>query len=289
MGRSPVFALKVEALRARRRLSDLLAGRRFARSRMPDPTAMPVELVRHSSRLVRRVPAEFERLQEGKVRNLLLACGRLDGLVIRPGEVFSFCSAVGRTSRRNGFVDGLEMRQGGLVAAPGGGLCQMANLIFWMALHLDLEILERHRHEIDLFPDDGRTVPFGMGATVFHNYLDLRFRNSLGRPLMLQVGVERPDLRGRIMSDAALPYRISISEAWSRFVRRPDGTVWRENCVVRRIEYLDGREPREAEIARNSGRVCYEVPEAGIEDSACQAAAGRGCLEGGQPSRDPGV
>jgi vancomycin resistance protein VanW len=266
MGGSAAFALKVEALRTRRRLSDLLARRRFARSRISGSDALPVELVRHSSRLIRKVPPEFERLQEGKVSNLLLACGRLDGLVIRPGEVFSFCSTVGRTSRRRGFSDGLEMRQGEFVAAPGGGLCQMANLVYWMALHLGVEILERHRHLVDLFPDDGRTVPFGMGATVFHNYLDLRFRNGLDRPLLLRVRVERPELRGWFMSDAALPYRISFSEAWGRFVRRSDGTVWRENCIVRRTEHLDGRGTVEEEFARNSGRVVYEVPEALIED-----------------------
>ena len=44
-----------------------------------------------------------------------------------------------------------------------------------------------------------------------------------------------------------------------------DGTVWRENRVAKRVKYLDGRAPLEAEIAHNVGRVCYDVPAELIE------------------------
>lgn len=274
------FWLRVEVLRLRRWLSTIRDERTFARRRTEHAADFPFELVKHSSKLIRKVDPEWIPLQENKVRNLELACARLDRLIVQPGEVFSFCKVIGRTSRRKGYVDGLEMRQGALTAAPGGGLCQMANLLFWMAIRLDLEIVERHRHESDLFPDDERTVPFGMGATVFYNYRDLQFRNNLGQPLLLRVSVQRPLLCGSILSRAPVPFDVEIAETWQRFVRRPDGAVWRENRVAKRVKHLDGRPTLETEIAHNAGRVFYDVPDEWIEREECAVP---------MPSIDPGA
>jgi len=254
------YWLRVEALRARRTATTLGRRRLRARHRTDRPADYHHELVGHSSKLIRNVEPRWQQLQENKVRNLELACARVDRLVILPDEVFSFCGLVGRTTRRKGYVDGLEARGGELVAAPGGGLCQLSNLLFWMAFRLDLEILERHRHEMDLFADDERTVPFGMGATVFYNYCDLQFRNTLGRPLLVRVSVERPLLRGSFSSDAPAPYSVDVAETRHRFVRRRDGAIWRENEVTRRVSYLDGRRPVKIETVRNAGRVMYDVP-----------------------------
>ena len=269
MKRALPFWLRVEVLRLGRWLSTIRHRRMFARLRTEHAGDFPFELVSHSSKLIRKVDPEWIPLQESKVHNLELACARLDRLIVQPGEVFSFCKLIGRTTRRKGYVDGLEMRQGALTAAPGGGLCQMANLLFWMAIRLDLEIVERHRHESDLFPDDERTVPFGMGATVFYNYYDLQFRNNLGQPLLLRVSVQRPLLFGSILSSSPVPFDVQIFETWHRFVRRPDGAVWRENRVAKRVEYLDGRATLEREIAHNAGRVFYDVPDEWIERAEC--------------------
>ena len=262
------YWLRVEARRAHRWLLTIPQRRSFARRKAEDPARYPIGWVGHSSKLIRQVAPEWMRLQENKVRNLEIACGHLDRLILRPGEVFSFCHLIGRTTRRKGYVDGLEMRGGLLVGAPGGGLCQLANLLFWMAVQLDLPILERHRHETDLFPDDERTVPFGMGATVFHNYRDLRFRNITGRSLMLRVSVEPPLLCGAILSDGAKPYDVRIIETHHRFVRRADGSVWRENRVAKRVTFADGRPPVDAEIGHHCGRVCYALREDMIEIEA---------------------
>ena len=254
------YWLRVEALRLRRSATTIGRRRPWARGKAESPDDFPCELVSHSSKLTRKVDARWTQLQENKVRNLELACVRVDRLLIMPQEVFSFCGLVGRTTRRKGYLDGLETRDGELTAAPGGGLCQLSNLLFWMAFGLDLEILERHRHEMDLFPDDERTVPFGMGATVFYNYCDLQFRNTLDQPLLLRVSVERPLLRGSIWSNAPAPLAVRVEETWHRFVRRSDGTVWRENEVTKRVEHLDGRRPATVETVRNAGEVMYEVP-----------------------------
>jgi len=259
-------AVRAEVRRTLRRFQDLPARPRPSRRFATAPDAYPVRVFQHSSKLLKAVPDHLMPLQHNKVRNLELGCSLMDGILLEPGDIFSFCSLVGRTSYRRGFVDGLEMHDGRMLGAPGGGLCQLANLLFWMAVHLDLDILERHRHGLDLFPDDGRTVPFGMGATVFFNYRDLRFQNSLPQPLVLRVKVEPPLLRGAFYSDRELPFQVEVVEQMHRFFRDDRGAVWRENRVAKRITHLEGRNPEIVPVAHNRGRVCYEVDEARIGD-----------------------
>lgn len=81
--------------------------------------------------------------------------------------VFSFTRSVGPSTRSRGYLPALEFRDGQTVTAVGGGLCQLANLIVLLGIEAGLEIVERHRHSLDLFPDAERTAPFGCGATVF--------------------------------------------------------------------------------------------------------------------------
>ena len=71
---------------------------------------------------------------------------------------------IGNPCRRRGFVEGLVLRGGRVCSGVGGGLCQMSNLICWMALHTPLTVVVRHHHGYDVFPDAGRTQPFGSGA-----------------------------------------------------------------------------------------------------------------------------
>jgi len=258
-------SLRAELRRGLRRIQDTQRRIRPTRRFASRSDVYPIRLFEHSSRLLKAVPDHLMPLQRNKVRNLELGCASMDRLLLAPGEVFSFCALVGRTSPRRGFVDGLEMHDGKMVGAPGGGLCQLANLLFWMALHLDLEILERHRHGLDLFPDDGRTVPFGMGATVFYNYRDLRFRNSLSQPLLLRVRVDPPRLWGAFYSNRRLPFQVEVVEQMHRFYRDDQGAVWRENSVAKRFTYSDGRAARIEQLAQNQGRVCYEIDEGKIE------------------------
>ena len=62
----------------------------------------------------------FSGLQHNKVINLRLAVARLDGVLIRPGETFSFCRLVGRTTRRRGYVEGMMLEEGDTALARAG-------------------------------------------------------------------------------------------------------------------------------------------------------------------------
>jgi len=112
-------------------------------------------------------------LQLGKVQNLRKACKTLHRVLVPAGEVFSFWMQLGRATRRSGYVLGRELRQGCLIPTIGGGLCQLSNALYDLALRCDCEIVERHPHT-SIVP--GSAAEHGRDATVFWNYVDFRFR-----------------------------------------------------------------------------------------------------------------
>lgn len=110
-------------------------------------------------------------LVAGKVHNLRIAMRALDGVEIPGGEVFSFWKQIGRARRWRGFVIGRELREGCIVPAIGGGLCQLSGGLYDTAVRAGLVVAERHRHSL-LVP--GSLAANDRDATVFWNYLDLR-------------------------------------------------------------------------------------------------------------------
>ena len=119
-----------------RDLKTLLGGGRYAHLRSSEP--LPCLVKGHVSVLLRRLEGVPMELQQGKVINLRLAAARLNGIVIRPGETFSFWRLVGRPTRRAGYTDGLVISGSRFAAGLGGGLCQLANMAHWLVLNLSL-------------------------------------------------------------------------------------------------------------------------------------------------------
>ncbi len=111
-----------------------------------------------------------QALERGKVANLQVACARLDCVTLDAGGVFSFWRQMGRAGKRQGFTQGRMLQQGCLIASVGGGLCQLSNALYELALLSGCEIVERHAHSARL-----PHMPLH-DATVAWNYVDLRFR-----------------------------------------------------------------------------------------------------------------
>jgi hypothetical protein len=113
-------------------------------------------------------------LLAGKIENLRLAVRKLNGVEVAAGEVFSFWKHIGRPSQRRGYVKGRELRQGCIIPTTGGGLCQLSNALYSAALDAGFEIIERHAHTQIIA---GSLAEQGRDATVFWNYVDLRFKS----------------------------------------------------------------------------------------------------------------
>ena len=157
---------------------------------------LPCVQFSHATPLMRHLRGEEMAWQENKVTNLNLAVKRLDGLILHPGETFSYWKLIGKPTARKGYKEGMVLFLGQIGGDIGGGLCQLSNLIFWMTLHTPLTVTERYRHSHDVFPDANRTQPFGSGATCAYPHRDLMIRNDTDRRISCACGWGRPIWRG---------------------------------------------------------------------------------------------
>lgn len=166
-----LFRLKATLLQVKRMASD---SRQHLR-RFPQDLARGSQtiLASSSSPLWTDERASEQWYQLGKVQNIRLAAKRLNGTVVPAGGVFSFWRTVGRPTKFHGYVEGRMLQQGCMVPSIGGGLCQLSNALYGVALLAGCEIVERHAHS-RIVP--GSATAVGRDATVAWNYVDLRFR-----------------------------------------------------------------------------------------------------------------
>jgi len=146
-------------------------------------------VTRHQSVLRRKLGDSNPKLQEQKIINLEQAVKRLNGVIIQPNCIFSFWKIIGKPKYENGYVDGMFLANGKVIEGLGGGLCQLSNFLHWIFLHAPFETIERYHHSMDVFPDSGRTLPFGGGATILYNFIDLKAKNTSIYPLQLKIWI----------------------------------------------------------------------------------------------------
>ena len=252
------FRLSVEKCILARKLSDKLKMVRFAQTKSSVP--LPVVVYRHNSLIRRKLGNTDLALQENKAVNLSLAAPRVNNILIRPGETFSFWKLVGRDDARHGYMEGLTIAHGRPSRGIGGGLCQFTNLIHWMVMHSDLTIVEHHHHDgLDLFPDYNRQIPFGTGTSIVFNYLDYRFRNDSENTYQILVYTDGEYLRGELRAAEPLrcSYHINVRD---EYFSRENGVVYRNGIVERQvIDKTTGNSLRCDIIRRNHARVMYDT------------------------------
>lgn len=221
------------------------------------PQALAHVVAEHATPLIRELAGLDPALQVGKVVNLRLAAAALDGLVLAPGQRLSFWYQVRRPTRRRGFVDGLVLDHGRLTAGTGGGLCQATNLLYWLTLHTPLVVAERWRHSYDVFPDAGRTQPFGSGATCAWPSLDLQVVNPTTDTFRLGLAVTATELVGTWTADRPATLRYQVYEASHVIEPTPTGQFVRRNVLRRRILDPDGLEVADELVAVNHALMRY--------------------------------
>lgn len=213
-------------------------------------------IIEHRSMILRPLKDVDMYLQENKRTNLRLAIKHLDGVVIRPGETFSFWQLVGRPSGAKGYLEGLILNQGKIDKGTGGGLCQLGNLLFWMFIHSPLSITERHRHGFDVFPDVNRKIPFGAGATLSYNYIDLQVKNETDNTFFLELWLDEIHLNGRLSSLNELKEKFNIEERNHLIKQQNWGGYTRHNQIFRLI-HRDGEFIDEQLVVENHAIMMY--------------------------------
>lgn len=209
--------------------------------------------------MLRELSGVDMQLQQNKMASLAIAASCIDGLIINPGETFSFWRQVGKPTARRGFTTGLVLRNGAIQRDIGGGLCQMTNLIYWMAIHTELEIAERWRHGFDVFPDASRTQPFASGATCAYNYIDLQIRNATQDTYQLRLWQKKDWLHGSIRSDCPQRYSFEVFEKHHAIRSEWWGGYSRHNILHRRrFDAGNGEEIGEELVSENHAIMMYE-------------------------------
>lgn len=228
---------------------------RWARERLDE--TLPELQYSHATPLIRNLRGDEMEWQRNKVVNLRLAVERLDGIVLHPGETFSYWRLIGKPSRRKGYREGMVLFLGQIGGDIGGGLCQLSNLIFWMTLHTPLTVTERYRHSHDVFPDADRTQPFGSGATCAYPHRDLMIRNDTSQPFQLRLRVGKTHLEGEWRAMTPPEHRYEIVERDARFDQAAWGGYIRHNALYRRVFSREGAFLEEQFLFTNDAIMMY--------------------------------
>lgn len=252
------YHLAVLKCRFVREMQDLRGHFSFAREHREDP--LPYLVYEHNSLIRRKLGNVDLQLQENKAVNLSISAPKVNGIVIKPGETFSFWKLVGDCTRRKGYLEGLTISGNAPGRGIGGGMCQFTNLIHWLVLHTPLTVTEHHHHDrFDLFPDFGRVVPFGTGTSIFYNYLDYRVRNDTPDTWQLIVYTTEEYLHGEIRCDHFQENKYHIQTEGEYFSREADGNIYRNGEVYRNcVRKKDGITLSRELVRTNHAKVMYE-------------------------------
>ncbi len=241
---------------ARRYLYWYVSATRFATERLS--RSLPHTACAHSSPLLRNLRNTDMWMQYNKITNLSIAVRKLNGLVVRPGRVFSFWRQIGKPTTAKGYLQGMVLSSGKVIPGVGGGLCQLSNLIYWMTLHTPLTVVERWRHGYDVFPDADREQPFGSGATCAYPAIDLQVGNDTGSAFQLLLELTETHLSGRWVSESAPVNRYLIVERDHCFRLESWGGYTRNNRLFRQVfDIGTGELAEETLVAENRSMMMY--------------------------------
>ncbi|CAM3088530.1 VanW family protein [Leuconostoc rapi] len=223
---------------------------------------LPYLVFSHQSlmrRGLRKVPVPVE---EAKVANLKIAAPKVNGIIIKPGETFSFWRLVGRCTAERGYQNGLMVANDGqLKKGTGGGLCQFSNLIHWMVLHTPLDVVEKYHHEqVDMFPDANREVPFGSGTSIVYNYLDYRFKNNTSTTYQLVTYVGDKYLHGELYASEPQSDRYDVKCVGEHFSEE-NHVVYRCGDIYQYRYDKYGQLRDQQLIKTNHAKVAYDTSQ----------------------------
>ncbi|MBR5639903.1 MAG: VanW family protein [Muribaculaceae bacterium] len=234
------YAIALKKQIVTRHIKDFFGKEKWARDFQEEK--LPVLVASHSSDMIKRGPGIDPQLQLNKADNIRLACSKMNGLIIKPGESFSFWKYVGKTSKKNGFTEGRIIANGKLIAGVGGGLCNLANTINLVVLHSPMTITELHHHSDALAPDpEGKRVPYSAGTSVNYNFVDYRFCNNTSQLVQLCARCDGDTLITELRTTEQFPNTYSIVEEDHHFHQESNGKFYRVSKIyIDTIDRLTG-------------------------------------------------
>ena len=118
--------------------------------------------------------------------NLKLASDKINGVVVMPGETFSFNKTVGKRTAEAGYKEAAIFSDGQVTNDIGGGICQIVTTLYNTVVQSNLDIVSRRNH---MFTTS--YVKPGMDATVAWGSTDFKFKNLRDYPIKIVSSVKR--------------------------------------------------------------------------------------------------
>ncbi|OGM09802.1 hypothetical protein A2W13_01310 [Candidatus Woesebacteria bacterium RBG_16_36_11] len=139
--------------------------------------------------LLGRGVSHFTGSITSRIHNISLASSKFNGILIKPGETFSFNNTLGDVSAFTGYQQAYIIQDGKTVLGDGGGVCQVSTTFFRAALNAGLPIVERRAHSYRVgYYEQGS--PVGIDATVFSPTTDLKIQNDTPAHLLIQTSID---------------------------------------------------------------------------------------------------
>lgn len=240
----------------KRGLQDLFHRENFLQDRRQIP--LPFRVFSYETGLIKRGKGIDPETQYNKSKNIEIACRKLNGVILHPGEVFSFWQIVGNTTKKNGYKEGRVIECGRLTVGVGGGLCNLGNVMHLLALHSPLTVTEVHYHSDALAPDHGKRVPMSAGTSVNYNNIDLRFQNNTDQDFQILAKVEKDILYAELRSEREIPDTYAITEEDHHF-RKEGEKYYRVSKIYRdTIRKKTGQVLRHDLIRDNHSEVMFD-------------------------------
>ncbi len=130
--------------------------------------------------------SDFRGSSRNRIANIKIATDKFNGVLIKPGEEFSFIDTLGPVDAEHGYLPELVIKQDKTEPDYGGGICQVSTTAFRAAIYSGLEITARQNHAYPV----SYYNPQGMDATVYIPRPDLKFINNTPGYILIQTKIE---------------------------------------------------------------------------------------------------
>lgn len=135
--------------------------------------------------LLGRGISNFAGSIENRIYNINLTAAKINGVLVGPGETFSFNQTVGDITAATGFKQAYVIKEGRTVLDDGGGVCQVSTTLFRAVLNAGLPVVKRTAHAYRVgYYEQG--FPPGLDATVFYPSVDFQFKNDTNAHILIQ-------------------------------------------------------------------------------------------------------
>lgn len=166
--------------------------------------------------------------------NLKLAAEAINGIIMKPGDVFSYNDTLGERTPEKGYRPGASYVNGETVLDYGGGICQVTSTLYYCTIVADLKIVERECHGYA-----SSYTPLSTDATVFWGGIDFKFENNTEYPIRIEASAEYGNVTVRLIGTDTKDYYVKFESVWLETY--PFKTVYKEMKSDNEKGYKDGQ------------------------------------------------